>query len=82
MSKRCVCCKASGADDWLWQPFGPDESVINFSFAGEHYRGFAALAVCDTCKETIGSGAAVEFTYKRRGYTLADGEITAKEEAA
>ena len=50
MSKKCAVC---GIEDpeYTWQPWGPDESPLWFVLAGNHTRGFPAIAVCQFCKD-------------------------------
>ncbi len=57
----CQICKRADRE-WTMQPFGPDERVI-FTAPGSHYRGFAAIAVCDECKQRVESGETVTFTW-------------------
>ncbi len=66
---KCAVCKTAERE-WTWQPWGPGEGHV-FTTPGSHYRGFAAIPVCDACKERIEAGAAVTFTYKRQQFTVA-----------
>jgi hypothetical protein len=68
MSKKCAIC---GVEDpeYTWQPWGPDESPLYFVLAGNHTRGFPAIAVCQFCKdEKILAGEAIRFDYKHVPY--------------
>lgn len=59
-----------------WQPFGPDDKIASFTTIGSHYRGFAAIPICDTCKTAVETGTpGVIFTHKRIGYIALNGEI-------
>lgn len=58
---------------WAWQPFGPDETINCFSFAGSHYRGFPVIKVNDVEKEQIKSGQRFTFTYKGLKYVAIEG---------
>lgn len=70
--KRCVSCKQEA--DYIWQPFGPGEIMI-FAAPGFHYRGFAALPLCDACKVRLETDDAeghphlIRFVYRKEGYS-------------
>lgn len=63
---------------WAWQPFGPDESIMSFSLAGNHYRGFPVVKVTDEEKQQIERGERFEFTFKKTRYILDNNVISAK----
>lgn len=72
MAKCVTCGKTEIADDgWTWQPFGPGEHALLFSFPGGHFRGFPALHVCDDCKQAIKRGEIVTFKYRGKVYRFA-----------
>jgi hypothetical protein len=76
MARCCIKeCKHEEEAMWAWQPFGPGEDYNCFTFEGEHYRGFAALHVCDACKKRIQAGGAATWRYKRHFYWLQNGKI-------
>ena len=67
--RLCAICKQYERA-WTWQPFGPDDGFLCFTLPGAHYRGFAAIAVCNTCKNLLETGETVTFTHKRQRHTL------------
>lgn len=75
---KCQICKCEDATT-AWQPFGPAESPMSFSFLGSHYRGFPVVKVCDTCRLQAIEGAAnnrsgpVHFAYKGVQYVFDGG---------
>jgi hypothetical protein len=66
---KCAVCKTQERT-WTWQPWGPGEGSV-FTLPGSHYRGFAAIPVCDGCKQDIDAGQSVTFTYRRHQHTVA-----------
>ena len=54
---------------WAWQPFGPGETITNFTVLGSHYRGFPVVKIGDAAKRRIEAGERVSFRYKGIKYT-------------
>lgn len=71
---KCNICRENEAT-WAWQPFGPNDTPDSFTLPGSHYRGFAVVKVCDSCKVEIQDRKSLYFSYKRRRYNLWRGEI-------
>jgi len=66
---RCRVCGQREAE-WSWQPLGPAKSPREtFATPGWHYRGFAAIPVCEHCKDKVQQGLDVQFVYKGLTYT-------------
>lgn len=73
---KCAICKKEPRS-YLWQPCGPAETFDLFMFPGWHYRGFPAIACCDTCRATIQANqTSVTFTYRKTKWQFAQGKIT------
>ena len=68
--KRCQLCQ-SNMVEIMWQPFGPGEDALCFSFPGHHYRGFPSLGICMDCKEHLrDSSEDITFTYRKKAYVF------------
>lgn len=72
----CRICH-QGQVSYQWQPWGPDESALLFTRPGYHYRSFATLPICGTCKDQIEAGATQIFRYKDTWYLFTAREHTA-----
>lgn len=70
MASKCQTC-GNGGRDWMYHPFGPGEGAA-FTVPGAQYRGFAALGICDECKNAIQAGHERYFTYKGTRYKVND----------
>lgn len=68
---KCQVCKQNKA---AWAAQFIEENIPTFSLLGSHYRGFAVVKVCDTCKEVNHEGIFERFVNplnhpKRKSYS-------------
>jgi hypothetical protein len=66
--QRCSVLFCNHERTWIWQPAGPSTDSLCFVLPGSHYRGFAAIPLCDDHKQAIERGIAKVITYHGQNY--------------
>jgi hypothetical protein len=64
----CAVVFCERARVWLWQPAGPSDDLLCFMWPGSHYRGFAAIPVCNEHKQALTRGISKVVTYHGQNY--------------
>ncbi len=65
---RCAVIFCDQERTWIWQPDGPSEEILSFVLPGSHYRGFAAIPVCDDCRKALMRGIEKVIVYHGQTY--------------
>lgn len=73
---KCQVYQCKNQSTWTWQPCGPAETPNCFVLPGNHYRGFAAIHICDDCKEKYENSNNLTFSYKNQLFTADKEKVT------
>jgi Uncharacterized conserved protein len=74
---KCAVIFCERERTWIWQPAGPSEQTLCFVVPGSHYRGFAAIPLCEECKQAVERGIEKVIVYHGTTYRYCaqEGEV-------